>query len=110
MGIYLPFAVTGLIIVGTVLGYLYNRWAARQGNPGFAERLGVLTATGMIVGDSLFNVAFAGIVAAADDPAALAILEEGAWQMPTGVAVFAAAILMLYAWTRRRAAEPLAIA
>ena len=110
MGIYLPFAVTGLIILGTVIGYFYNRWAARQGNPGFAERLGVLTATGMIVGDSLFNVAFAGIVAAADDPAALAVFEEGAWQMPLGVAAFAAAIAALYAWTRRRAAEPLASA
>jgi putative OPT family oligopeptide transporter len=108
MGIYLPFAVTGLIIVGAVIGYFYNRWAVRQGNPGFAHRLGVLTATGMIVGDSLFNVAFAGIVAAADDPAALAVLEEGAWQMPLGVLVFAGAIAALYAWTRRRAAEPLA--
>ena len=108
MGIYLPFAVTGLIIVGTVLGHLYNRWAKRQANPGFAERLGVLAATGLIVGDSLFNVAFAGIVAASDDPGVLAVLEEAPWQMPLGLAVFAAVIVLLYAWTRRRAAEPLA--
>jgi putative OPT family oligopeptide transporter len=108
MGIYLPFAVTGLIIVGAVIGHLYNRWAERQDNPGFAERLGVLAATGLIVGDSLFNVAFAGIVAGSDDPAALAVLEEGPWQMPLGVAVFAGVIALLYAWTRRRASEPLA--
>jgi putative OPT family oligopeptide transporter len=108
MGIYLPFAVTGLIIVGTVLGHLYNRWAKRQANPGFAERLGVLAATGLIVGDSLFNVAFAGIVAASDDPGVLAVLEEAPWQMPLGLAVFAAVIVLLYAWTRRRASEPLA--
>ena len=108
MGIYLPFAVTALIIVGAVLGHFYNRWAARQANPGFAERMGVLAATGLIVGDSLFNVAFAGIVAGTDNPEALALIEVGAWQMPLGVVVFAAAIMMLYGWTRRRAAEPLA--
>ena len=108
MGIYLPFAVTGLIIVGAVLGHLYNRWAERQANPGFAERLGVLAATGLIVGDSLFNVAFAGIVAGSDDPSVLAVLEEQAWQMPLGLAVFAAVIAVLYGWTRRRASEPLA--
>ncbi len=108
MGIYLPFAVTGLIVVGAVIGHLDNRWAERQQNPGFAERLGVLAATGLIVGDSLFNVAFAGIVAGTDDPAALAFLEEAAWQMPLGLVVFAAVIVALYGWTRRRAAEPLA--
>lgn len=108
MGIYLPFAVTGLIVVGAIIGHLYNRWAERQGNPGFAERLGVLAATGLIVGDSLFNVVFAGIVAGTDDPTALAVLEEAAWQMPLGVAVFAAIVAMLYGWTRRRATEPLA--
>ena len=64
MGMYLPMDVTAFVIVGAVLGHLYNRWAARQTNPDFAERIGVLTATGLIVGDSLFNVAYAGIVAA----------------------------------------------
>ncbi|HEY8592504.1 MAG TPA: oligopeptide transporter, OPT family [Sphingomicrobium sp.] len=107
MGIYLPFAVTGLIIVGAVLGHFYNRWAERQANPAFAERLGVLTATGLIVGDSLFNVAFAGLVAGSDDPEVLAMLEPQWWQMPLGLLAFAAVIALLYGWTRRRAAEPL---
>ena len=107
MGIYLPFAVTGLIVVGAVLGHFYNRWAGRQQNPGFAERMGVLTATGLIVGDSLFNVVFAGIVAGTDNTDVLAVLDPGAWQMPVGVLVFAGVIVALYAWTRNRAAEPL---
>ncbi len=107
MGIYLPFAVTGLIIVGTVLGHLYNRWAKRQSNAGAAARLGVLAATGLIVGDSLFNVVFAGLVAGSDDPEVLALLEPAGWQMPVGVLVFAGIIFALYAWTRKRAAEPL---
>ncbi|RYD59811.1 MAG: oligopeptide transporter, OPT family [Sphingomonadales bacterium] len=63
MGIYLPMALTLLIPVGAVIGYLYNRWAKRQANPEFAERMGVLAATGLIVGESLFGVAYAGILA-----------------------------------------------
>ena len=108
MGIYLPVAVTALIVVGAVLGHLYNRWAKRQADPGFAERMGVLTATGFIVGDSLFNVVYAGLVAGSDDPDVLAITEVTGWQTPLGVLLFAAVIVVLYSWTRRQAAVALA--
>ena len=64
IGIYLPMAVTLPVVIGSVLGLLYDRRAARGANPEFAKRMGVLLATGMIVGDSLLNVAFAGVVAA----------------------------------------------
>jgi putative OPT family oligopeptide transporter len=63
MGIYLPMALTLLIPVGALIGHWYNGWAKRQANPEFAERMGVLAATGLIVGESLFGVAFAGILA-----------------------------------------------
>jgi uncharacterized oligopeptide transporter (OPT) family protein len=112
MGIYLPIAVTALIVLGTILGHLYNRWAARQAEPGFAERMGVLMATGLIVGDSLFNVAFAGLVAGADragrenSTEVLAITEATGWQSPVGVLLFAAVLVGLYVWTRKRASEP----
>ena len=107
MGIYLPVGVTAFIVVGAVIGYFYNRWAARQSDPGFAERLGVLSATGLIVGDSLFNVVYAGLVAGSDNPDVLAITEEAAWAVPVGIILFVGALVWLYAWTRRRAAEPL---
>ncbi|HEX8300677.1 OPT family oligopeptide transporter [Sphingomonas sp.] len=63
MGIYLPMALTLLIPIGALIGALYNKWARRQANPEFAERMGVLAATGLIVGESLFGVAYAGILA-----------------------------------------------
>ena len=107
MGIYLPVGVTALIVVGAVIGHLYNRWAATQPDPGFAERLGVLSATGLIVGDSLFNVVYAGIVAASNNPDALAVTDATGWQRPLGVVLFVAIIVWLYLWTRRRAAEPM---
>jgi putative OPT family oligopeptide transporter len=110
MGIYLPVGVTLLIVVGAVIGHLYNRWAERQSDPRFAERLGVLSATGLIVGDSLFNVVFAGLVAGSDNPDVLAIREEAGWATPLGIVLFVAAIVALYAWTRRRASESLAAA
>ena len=110
MGIYLPVGVTSMIVLGAVLGHLYNGWARRQPDPGFAERLGVLTATGLIVGDSLFNVVFAGVVAGADDPEVLALTEAGWWQTPVAILLFAATLVLLYGWTRRRAAEPLTAA
>ena len=37
----------------------------------------------------------------------LAITEEAAWATPVGIALFVAALVWLYAWTRKRAAEPL---
>ncbi len=92
MGIYLPMALTLLIPIGAILGHVYNRWAERQADPAFAERMGVLAATGLIVGESLFGVAFAGIAAATGSPEALAILEENSFAPLAGVLVFALAV------------------
>jgi putative OPT family oligopeptide transporter len=107
MGIYLPMALTLLIPVGALIGHFYNRWALRSANPEFAERMGVLMATGFIVGESLFGVAFAGIVAATDSDAPLALVSENGWAVPLSVIAFAAIIAGLYAALRRAAAGPL---
>jgi putative OPT family oligopeptide transporter len=108
MGIYLPMALTLLIPIGALLGYFYDKWAARAPVPEFAQRMGVLLATGLIVGESLFGVIFAGIVAATNKDAPLAIVKDFGWATPLGLVVFTVAALGLYAWTRRQAAEPLA--
>jgi len=98
MGMYLPTDSTALVVVGAVLGHLYNRWAARQADPALAERIGVLTATGLIVGDGLFNVGYAFVVGATDNPDVLAIVPENALTVPLGLILFAA----LAAWAYRR--------
>ena len=108
MGIYLPMALTLLIPVGALIGHFYDRWAKTAPNPAFAERMGVLMATGLIVGESLFGVAFAAIVAATDNPTPLALVEEFGWAVPLGLVGFAGAILWLYARTRYGAARSLA--
>jgi len=108
MGIYLPMALTLLIPVGALIGHFYDRWAKTAPNPAFAERLGVLMATGLIVGESLFGVAFAAIVGATDNSAPLALVEEFAWAVPLGLIAFTGSILWLYAKTKSGAAKPLA--
>ncbi len=108
MGIYLPMSLTLLIPVGALLGKLYNKWAERQPEPAFAERLGVLMATGLIVGESLFGVAFAAIVGATDNDAPLALFQEFSLAVPLGLLAFAGALGWLYyAKTRQEAARPL---
>jgi putative OPT family oligopeptide transporter len=105
MGLYLPMSLTLLIPIGAVLGHVYEKWATRAQNPEFAQRMGVLLATGLIVGESLFGVVFAGIVAATGTDAPLALVKDFGLAIPLGIVVFAAAVLGLYAWTRREAAN-----
>ncbi|HMS21145.1 MAG TPA: oligopeptide transporter, OPT family [Sphingorhabdus sp.] len=72
MGIYLPMALTFMIVVGTALGHFYDKWAEKQRDAETAKRMGVLGATGLIVGESLFGVLYAGIVAGSGSDAPLA--------------------------------------
>jgi putative OPT family oligopeptide transporter len=107
MGIYLPMTLTLLIPLGAVIGRYYERWAKTASDPAFAQRLGVLMATGLIVGESLFGVAFAGIVGATNNPTPLALVDEFAWSVPIGLLLFAGSIAWLYMRTRSEAGQPL---
>ena len=106
MGIYLPMALTLLVPVGAFIGWLYDGWAERASSPEFAKRMGVLAATGLIVGESLFGVTFAGIVAASGSDAPLAVVGEHfeIYAMWIGPVLFAAILAWLYARTKRAAA------
>jgi putative OPT family oligopeptide transporter len=108
MGIYLPMALTLLIPIGALLGYFYEKWAARSSSPEFAQRMGVLLATGLIVGESLFGVIFAAIVAGTGKDTPLAVMTAYPGIEVVSLIVFAAAVIGLYIWTRRQAAQPLA--
>lgn len=111
MGIYLPLEADLLIPVGAVLGWFYNRWALQSRSPEFAERMGVLMATGLIVGESLMGVVYAFAVAAAekagsaDSANVFALVEAYPAVIPVSVVVFAAAIGALYFWTKSRASD-----
>lgn len=101
MGIYLPMSLTLLIPLGALLGWFYDKWAAKTSNPEFAQRMGVLLATGLIVGESIMGVVYASIVAATQKDTPLAIIAENPWAVPLGLVIFTVVVLAFYAWTRR---------
>ena len=103
IGIYLPMAAILPVVIGAVIGYYYDRWADRTARPEFARRMGVLTATGLIVGESLVGVVIAAVVAGSGRTAPLALVGEsfaGAGEV-LGLAGFAAVVAVLYVWVAR---------
>lgn len=101
MGMYLPAALTIVIPIGAILGTFYDKWAAKQSHPEFAKRMGTLLATGLIVGEALFGVINAGIIAAAGGESPLEIFEGGASATVVGVVLFIIALTFIYRWTKR---------
>jgi len=106
MAIYLPSVVTVPVIFGAVIGWVYDRRVARGPYGEVARRLGVLLASGLIVGESLFNVALAGLIVVSKKGEPLALVGDGF--APTSVVLggvgFVVVAIGLYAWTQARAA------
>jgi len=107
IGIYLPMSTTLMVVVGAVAGWLYEKRAPSARDPEVYKRMGVLAATGLIVGESLFGVLLAGIVVASGSAQPLAVV--GDWFRPIavigGTIVFALLALWLYWHSDRAAAQ-----
>ncbi len=101
MGMYLPASLTIMIPVGGVIGFFYDRWSAKRKDPERARRMGTLLATGLIVGESLFGVIYAGIVGATGSEEPLAVLGDSFATPATiiGALFFFGSIFALYRWT-----------
>ncbi len=105
LGIYLPTGATAPVVVGAVLGKIYNTWVANKPNGDAARRLGVLIASGLIVGESIFGVILAGMIYFLNKPAPLAIFGDSfaGWALGLGTIAFIAVPVALYRWIGRRA-------
>jgi len=105
LGIYLPSASILPIVFGAIAGRLYDRAAEKRRDPAGAKRLGVLVASGLIVGESLFGVALAGLIVGSGKATPLAIVGDSFAPAANVVATFAfaAGIAGLYAWMNRLA-------
>jgi putative OPT family oligopeptide transporter len=105
IAIYLPAAVTLPAVIGAVVGWLYDRWVEDKPYGGAAQRLGVLLASGFIVGESLFNVALAGLIVATNNAAPIAVVPESfpASTLWLGAALIVALVAGTYLWTERKA-------
>jgi uncharacterized oligopeptide transporter (OPT) family protein len=99
LGIYLPMEATLPVVMGAVIGWIYNRSVRGER----AERLGVLVASGLIVGESLFGVLNAGLIVGFNKDAPLAVVGSAFPAEITGVLGFAGLIALLYSWLTRRA-------
>jgi putative OPT family oligopeptide transporter len=99
LGIYLPTQSTLMVVVGAVAGHLYDRACERRANPAGRKQLGVLLASGMIVGEGLVGVAVATLVAFSGKDFPLSLVSDGFADGPAvwlGGALFALVIYLLY--------------
>ena len=100
LGIYLPTSSTLMIVVGSLVGAWFNRRAERSPRAEAIKQLGVLLASGLIVGESLLGVVFAAIVVFSGRAAPIALVgpDFAAASMWLGGAAFAAIVFVLYRW------------
>jgi putative OPT family oligopeptide transporter len=98
LGIYLPMEATLPVVLGAVIGWIYNRSVRGE----HAERLGVLVASGMIVGESLFGVINAGLIVGFNRDAPLAVVGSNFPANAVAVLGFVGLIVLLYGWLLRR--------
>ncbi|NNM77526.1 oligopeptide transporter, OPT family [Sphingomonas sp. ID1715] len=103
LGIYLPMQTSLFVVVGALAGWLFDRRARRSSDPEGHERMGVLLATGLIVGESLFGVALAGLVVATGSDSPLRVTPDSF--ASTSLIVAPLLFAVIAAWLYRRAAR-----
>jgi putative OPT family oligopeptide transporter len=105
LGIYLPTQSTLMVVVGAVAGWYFDRRADRGPAPAATRQLGVLLASGLIVGEGLVGVVIAALVAFSgrgDFP--LAVVGDAFAEGPAvwiGGLAFAIVLALLYRWASR---------
>ncbi|PYK93359.1 MAG: oligopeptide transporter, OPT family, partial [Verrucomicrobia bacterium] len=105
LGIYLPTQSTLMIVVGAVAGWFFDQRANRTPRPEATKQLGVLLASGLIVGESVIGVVISAIVVFSGVSAPLALVGAGfetAGKIIGGLA-FAVIAVVLYRWILRLA-------
>jgi putative OPT family oligopeptide transporter len=99
IGIYLPMSATFAVIVGSIVGHWYNERVKGRPQADRLERVGVLVASGLIVGESLFGVLNSGLIVATNQEAPLALAPaDFIAGRGLGVLAFVALIVVLYRW------------
>lgn len=105
LGIYLPTEVTLMIVVGAFVGWAFDRRAARAKRPDDTRQMGILMASGLIVGESIIGVIIAGIVVFSGAETPLALVGEGFGSASVwlGGLAFVLITWALYRWVFRLA-------
>ncbi len=105
LGIYLPTSTTLMVVIGAVAGWFFERRADHGPKPAATKQLGVLLASGMIVGESMIGVALAALVvfSGKDAPLALVGPDFTGAAVVIGALAFALVMYAMYAWLLRLA-------
>src|SRR5215470_8829042 len=100
LGIYLPTQSTLMIVVGAVAGWFFDQRANRTPKPQATKQLGVLLASGLIVGESIIGVVLSAIVVFSGKAAPLALVSPGfeTAAIIIGGVAFAVIAFLLYRW------------
>jgi putative OPT family oligopeptide transporter len=103
LGIYLPTSTTLMIVVGAIVGWYYDKRADRTPKAEATKQLGVLLASGMIVGESIIGVLVAAIVVFSGKATPLALVGDSFQNASIwiGGVAFAAVIFAMYRWISR---------
>src|ERR1700726_2073142 len=103
LGIYLPTQSTLMIVVGAIVGWFFDQRANRTPKPEATKQLGVLLASGLIVGEGIIGVVISAIVVFSGKDAPLSVVGpayETAGIIIGGLA-FAIIAFALYRWILR---------
>ena len=103
LGIYLPTSTTLMIVVGAIVGWYFDKRADRTRKAEATKQLGVLLASGLIVGESIIGVLVAAIVVFSGKAAPLALVGDsfGNAAVWIGTIAFAAVTFAMYRWIAR---------
>jgi len=100
LGIYLPTQSTLMIVVGAIVGWFFDRRADRTPKPDATKQLGVLLASGLIVGEGILGVVISAIVVFSGKDAPLSVVGP-AYETAgiiIGGAAFVVIAFVLYRW------------
>ncbi len=103
LGIYLPTASTLMIVVGSVVGWWYDRRAQRAPRPDAAKQLGVLLASGLIVGESVLGLVVSALVVFSGNSSPLGVVGDSFFipSLFIGGIAFAVVVFVLYRWMEK---------
>jgi putative OPT family oligopeptide transporter len=103
LGIYLPTAATLMVTVGSVVGWWFDRRAERGPKAVATKQLGVLLASGLIVGESVLAVLFTALVALTANPFPIGVVGDSfstASEWLSGIG-FIVVVYAVYRWVER---------
>jgi putative OPT family oligopeptide transporter len=103
LGIYLPTSATLMVTVGAVVGWWFDRRADRTPKAEATKQLGVLLASGLIVGESVLAVFFTALVAFTGNPFPIGLAGDS-FEIPSeilGGLAFVGLVWWVYRWVEK---------